>query len=214
MRNTLRQLVISRSCVATIGATASPISEIMHWNMPLFMPRRFGCEASTATATPVDATGPSKAPIRARISSRLTKPCAPNRSARRLSRTPMIAGTSTLRRPTRSDRKPITIADTPHATARMPTRLPRSSIGQTQLAHHRREQRRQDEAVEAHQAEGERQEQDGLEFIGRIPLLWRRHLDPPRYLQLFLEFSRTADSPPVQDLISIRCVAKCPHRGR
>ena len=65
--NTARQSVTSSSWVAMIGPMALPISEIMHWKMPLFMPRRLGCEASTATATPIDATGPSASPITARI---------------------------------------------------------------------------------------------------------------------------------------------------
>ena len=72
--NTVRQSVTSSSWVAMIGPMALPISEIMHWKMPLFMPRRLGCEASTATATPIEATGPSASPITARISSRLTSP--------------------------------------------------------------------------------------------------------------------------------------------
>ena len=59
-----------------IGPMALPISETMHWKIPLFIPRRFGCEASTATATPVEATGPSASPITARINSRLTSPPA------------------------------------------------------------------------------------------------------------------------------------------
>ena len=124
-RNTLRQVVTSSSCVAMIGPMALPHSEIMHWKMPLFMPRRLGCEASTATATPVEATGPSNTPITARITIRLTRPAAMPLN-QDINEKTMTDGISTLRRPMRSDRKPMAKADMPQKIARMPTRLPRS----------------------------------------------------------------------------------------
>ena len=76
-------------------------------------------------ATPVDATAPSATPITERITSRLSRPVAqpdkPDSSENR-----RIAGTRTLRRPKRSESPPITKADMPQNTPRMPTRLPRS----------------------------------------------------------------------------------------
>ncbi len=125
IQNTLRQVVISSSCVARMGPMPLPNSEMVHWKMPLFMPRRVGCEASTATATPVGATAPSATPMIARMNSKLTSPVAmPLKTDS--SENMMTAGTRTLRRPRRSERPPMTTAETPHATPRMPTRLPRS----------------------------------------------------------------------------------------
>ncbi len=109
--------------MARIGPTPLPKSEIVHWKMPLFMPRRFGWDASTATATPVGATAPSATPMMPRMSIRLRNPVAtPLSTDSRENNT--TAGTSTRRRPRRSDKLPTKMADTPQHTPSTPTREP------------------------------------------------------------------------------------------
>ncbi len=122
---TWRQSVTFSSWVARIGAMARPNRAKAHWNRPLFRPRRLGCEASTATATPVGATAPSDTPMMMRISNRLIRLLAmPVKKDSRENST--TAGARTLRRPRASDRPPTKIAETPQATPSAPTRLPRS----------------------------------------------------------------------------------------
>ncbi len=111
--------------MATIGAIASPQRAKAHWNMPLVRPRRDGCDASTAVATPVGATAPSATPISARMSTRLTRLAAMPVNSDRIENS-ATAGASTHLRPIRSDRLPMKMAETPQATPRAPTRLPRS----------------------------------------------------------------------------------------
>ena len=81
-----------------IGPRRSPKSEIMHWKMPLFMPRRLGCEASTATATPMEATGPSASAHDRADEQQAEEPVAMPQNAD-ISEKMTTAGNSTLRRP-------------------------------------------------------------------------------------------------------------------
>ena len=84
-----------------IGPSAKPNSETMHWKMPLLRPRREGLEASTATATPVEATGPSAMPMMTRTTtSAITEPARPLNTD--INENTRIAGINTVRRPSLS----------------------------------------------------------------------------------------------------------------
>ncbi len=118
-----RQLWVSSNRGAMIGASARPNREIMHWKMPLFRPRREGLEASTATATPVEATGPSAIPMMTRTKTRATRdPTMPLNAD--ISENTRMAGTSTARRPILSAMYPITNAEIPQAMPRYPASAP------------------------------------------------------------------------------------------
>ncbi|MNP68970.1 hypothetical protein D3C76_1650010 [compost metagenome] len=91
----------------------------------MFSPRRRGCEDSAVAAMAVGVNAPSDTPITARISNSAATPLAnPDRPASRENSS--TAGISTLRRPMRSDSRPMKIEEIPQAMASTAEILPRS----------------------------------------------------------------------------------------
>ncbi|MCY1287850.1 hypothetical protein D9M68_200190 [compost metagenome] len=115
----------SSNWVAMMGASPRPrIGKKACW-MPMFSPRRDGCEASAVAAMAVGVKAPSETPITARISSSAPTPVAsPDTPASRENSS--TAGISTLRRPIRSDNRPISTEEIPQAMASTAEMLPRS----------------------------------------------------------------------------------------
>ncbi|MDT4852427.1 hypothetical protein FQZ97_866590 [compost metagenome] len=108
-----------------MGASPRPSSGKKACWMPMFIPSRDGCEASAVAAMEVGVKAPSATPMTARISRSPPTPVAsPERPASSEKR--ITAGMITLRRPTRSERRPMKIEDTPQASARTAEILPRS----------------------------------------------------------------------------------------
>src|SRR5690606_28756354 len=107
------------------GARPRPTRATMFCWMPRFRPWRLGLLASRVATMLVGVKAPSAKPIRARMTSRLTRPVArPLRPAIRENIT--TAGISTMRRPTRSARRPQNMAEMPQVRARMPEIRPMS----------------------------------------------------------------------------------------
>ena len=92
----------------------------------MFNPRRFGAEASAVEATAVGLKAPSVMPIRARIRIRdMSPPASPVNTEH--SENKMMPGIMTLRRPKRSESRPMNRAEMPQASPRAPMMLPRSA---------------------------------------------------------------------------------------
>src|SRR5262245_60214015 len=77
-------------------------------------------------------------------------------------------------------------------------------IVEIQVAHHRPEERRQDEAIETHEAEGHAQDRNDLPLVRGIPALWCGH-----------DFPLTSPSGPVVVLLTTgRAAVRCDRDAR
>ncbi|MCY1423260.1 hypothetical protein D9M71_389680 [compost metagenome] len=91
----------------------------------MFMPSRLGCEASAVAAIEVGVKAPSATPMTARISSSAPTPVAsPDKPAN--NENMITEGMITLRRPIRSESRPMNIEEIPQASANTAEMLPRS----------------------------------------------------------------------------------------
>ncbi|MNJ35290.1 hypothetical protein D3C77_300220 [compost metagenome] len=91
----------------------------------MFIPSLEGCEASAVAAIEVGVNAPSATPMTARINSSPPTPLAsPEKPASKEKMT--TEGMITLRRPMRSDKRPMKIEEIPQARARTAEMLPRS----------------------------------------------------------------------------------------
>src|ERR1035441_1412294 len=123
MKKAQRQPKRAATWVVRTGAAASPTRAAALTTMPTFRPRRLGGDVSSIIAVMIDQHGPSAKPNSARTSRSSPKlwtipeihDSAENRK---------IAGTSTGRRPNRSDSAPKKKADTAHAIATTEARIP------------------------------------------------------------------------------------------
>ena len=154
-------------CVASTGPRPKPSSGNIDSMRPWFMPRRFGCDASPVAATAEAMYAPSVAPIAALISSR--PPTAPAMPV-------MPHMTEKISKRWDDDRATADLVcevaqeDSEHAPAQPQNAEDIADVlaTQVQIACNRWNQWSDQPAIEADEAEAERQRRDGLPLIGCV----------------------------------------------
>src|SRR5215467_3721185 len=115
-KHATRQLERAAICVVRTGAIARPTRAAALTTTPTLRPRRSGADDSSTVAVIVDQVGPSAIPI----SVRAPRSCAKDRAnpdSQERTENAKTAGTSTGRRPMRSETAPITRLLTAQAIA-------------------------------------------------------------------------------------------------